>query len=53
MGNNKNNIKNLFFFKKILIVIQLQLYAFSPHPSTPLQLNPPKNLFLWNNGKIW
>ena len=28
---------NLFF----LIVIQLQLYAFSPHPSTPPQLNPP------------
>ena len=29
------------FFKKIFIVIQLQLYAFSPHPSTPPQLNPP------------
>ena len=30
-----------FWFKKIFIVIQLQLYAFSPHPSTPPQLNPP------------
>ena len=31
-------------FKKIFIVIQLQLYAFSPHPSTPPQrthLPPP------------
>ena len=28
-------------FKKIFIVIQLQLYAFSPHPSTPPQVNPP------------
>ena len=28
-------------FLKIFIVIQLQLYAFSPHPSTPPQLNPP------------
>ena len=27
-----------FFFK---IVVQLQLSAFSPHPSTPPQLNPP------------
>ena len=24
-----------FFFFLIFIVIQLQLYAFSPHPSTP------------------
>ena len=29
------------FFKKNFIVIQLQLYAFSPHPSTLPQLNPP------------
>ena len=29
------------FFFLIFIVIQLQLYAFSPHPSTPSQLNPP------------
>ena len=29
------------FFKKFFIVIQLQLCAFSPHPSTPPQLNPP------------
>ena len=29
------------FFLKIFIVIQLQLYAFSSHPSTPPQLNPP------------
>ena len=32
----------LFFsFLKIFIVIQLQLSAFSPHPSTPPQPNPP------------
>ena len=30
-----------FLFYKFFIVIQLQLYAFSPHPSTPPQLNPP------------
>ena len=30
----------LLFFE-IFIVIQLQLYAFSPHPSTPPQPNPP------------
>ena len=30
----------LFFFL-IFIVIQLQLYAFSPYPSTPPQVNPP------------
>ena len=29
------------FFKKCFIVIQLQLSAFSPHPSTPPQPNPP------------
>ena len=35
-------VKNfLFIFLKIFIVIQLQLYALSPHPSTPPQLNPP------------
>ena len=28
-------------FFKIFIAIQLQLYAFSPHPSTPPQPNPP------------
>ena len=28
-------------FFLIFIVIQLQLYAFSPHPSTLPQLNPP------------
>ena len=28
-------------FLKFFIVIQLQLYAFSLHPSTPPQLNPP------------
>ena len=32
---------DLAYFKKIFIAIQLQLYAFSPHPSTPPQLNPP------------
>ena len=31
----------VWFFKKNFIVIQLQLYAFSPHPSTPPQPNPP------------
>ena len=30
-----------FFLKKNFIVIQVQLYAFSSHPSTPPQLNPP------------
>ena len=30
-----------FLFFLIFIVIQSQLYAFSPHPSTPPQLNPP------------
>ena len=29
------------FLKKFFIVIQLQLCAFSPHPSTPPQLNTP------------
>ena len=29
------------FFKKFFIVIQLQLCAFSPHPSTSPQTNPP------------
>ena len=33
-------LPNSLFFK-IFIGIQLQLYAFSPHPSTPPQLNPP------------
>ena len=28
-------------FLKFFIVIQLQLCAFSPHPSTPPQPNPP------------
>ena len=36
-----NQSNYLFSFFKIFIVIQLQLYAFSPHPSTPPQLNPP------------
>ena len=31
------DMETAFFF----IVIQLQLYAFSPHLSTPPQLNPP------------
>ena len=35
-----NELKYIDFLK-IVIVIQLQLYAFSPHPSTPPQLNPP------------
>ena len=32
---------SVFFFFLIFIVIQLQLSAFSTHPSTPLQPNPP------------
>ena len=41
-GANFFIVLTLFFlFKKNFIVIQLQLYAFSPHPSTPPQLNPP------------
>ena len=39
-----DHIVFVFFFFKIFIVIQLQLYAFSPHPSTPPQLNPPPYL---------
>ena len=35
-----NSFFVLFCFL-IFIVIQLQLSAFSPHPSTPPQLNPP------------
>ena len=31
----------LFYFFKFFIVIQLQLCAFFPHPSTPPQLKPP------------
>ena len=31
----------LFIYLFIYIVIQLQLSAFSPHPSTPSQTNPP------------
>ena len=31
----------LFYFLKNFIVIQFQLSAFSPHPSTRLQPNPP------------
>ena len=34
------NMRALNFFFKFLIVIQLQLSAFSPHPSTPPQSNP-------------
>ena len=46
---NSNAYHRWFFFgglehnfkKKNFIVIQLQLSAFSPHPSTPPQPNPP------------
>ena len=42
MQNLVTVTKNMsLLFLKIFIVIQLQLYAFSPHPSTPPQLNPP------------
>ena len=37
----KTKKKEIVFFFLIFIVIQLQLCAFSPHPSTPPQLNPP------------
>ena len=41
------------FFKKSFIVIQLQLYAFSPHPSTPPQyLNILKAQLRYNCCKI-
>ena len=33
--------KYSFFNFNFFIVIQLQLCAFSPHPTTPPQLNPP------------
>ena len=33
--------KQAKYFFKIFIVIQLQLSAFSPHPSMQPQLNPP------------
>ena len=36
-----NVLKHTFSFFLIFIVIQLQLYAFSPYASTPPQLNPP------------
>ena len=36
-----NQIKKWIYYFFKFIVIQLQLYAFSPHPSTPPQLNPP------------
>ena len=40
--------KNKFLIlKKIFIVIQLQLYAFSPHPSTP-----PQEIFNFNGMKF-
>ena len=35
------NLRDHVFFFLIFIVIQLQLYAFSPHPSTPPQLKRP------------
>ena len=37
----KTHIELQTYFKKKFIVIQLQLCAFSPQPSTPPQLNPP------------
>ena len=40
-GRFSQSLKGRFFFKKFFIVIQLQLCAFSPHPSTPPQPNPP------------
>ena len=36
-----DHLFHFLLFFKIFIVIQLQLCAFSPHPSTPPQLNPP------------
>ena len=40
-GVSPNKSVHRPFLKKIFIVIQLQLYAFSPHPSTPPPLNTP------------
>ena len=37
-----DRVSPLLLFFLIFIVIQLQLYAFSPHPSTPPQPNPPQ-----------
>ena len=43
----------IFFIKKLFLVIQLQLYAFSPHPSTPPQyLNILKAQLRYNCCKI-
>ena len=41
MGQHDITVQDSYEFFLIFIVIQLQLYAFSPHPSTPPQLNPP------------
>ena len=41
MVKNKTEVHLQVFLLKKIIVIQLQLSAFSPHPSTPPQPNPP------------
>ena len=51
MGNFKEELNYFYFFKKNFIVIQVQLYAFSPHSSTPPQLNPPPVLIIFITPK--
>ena len=41
MGHFELKIKHETLKKNFFIFIQLQLYAFSPYPSIPPQLNPP------------
>ena len=41
----KKKIWHLYKIFKIFIIIQLQLSAFSSHPSTPAQPNPPPRLY--------
>ena len=41
MGHFELKIKHETLKKIFFIFIQLQLYAFSPYPSIPPQLNPP------------
>ena len=45
-GDAETVMTSIVFFPpplilKKMLVIQLQLYAFSPHPSTPPKANPP------------
>ena len=40
IGDGAFSLIKLLFLKNYFIVLQLQLSAFSPHPSTPPQPNP-------------